>query len=478
MSPILSAGATKQLSTSFIWYDYFCIPQKPGPSKISAIESIPAYISKSTYLFVLAPSLQHHDLPSVVSKASWQQRGWCRVEQSIYALTRAGISDTAAIFIHHAGFVQESVPMQWLYALPHGGEFTAEADREVIATMIAKVAEARVAKLVLKEKPFEWRFMKAVLRYVKTDIILQTDMRIWLGDYSFGRATDAGFPDGWQPIHFAACEGNTAVVSAFIRAGVAVDAPTMGHGFHVMAPRALTPLMVAASYIPDKIANLAMVKHLVSLRANIHAKNDLGQQAVHVASLGPAAADSLQFLVSRNADVRARDSGGETPLHCATTTNATSNVTRLEAIDILLKAGADPQLVGGDLGLTPWHFVVPTGSPALVKHFLAIKCDPNLQLPPHTARNHLKNGMAKHAEENIAATLALHGEGLTPLMFGAWMGNWETCEVLLAHGADVNVKTATGRKAIDWLHASKVYTGPTHDLLVKYNSPSVNVRRH
>mmetsp|Transcript_61918 Transcript_61918/g.114907 ORF Transcript_61918/g.114907 Transcript_61918/m.114907 type:complete len:478 (-) Transcript_61918:171-1604(-) len=467
MKPNLSGDAVHTLTTSFIWYDYFCIPQVPGRRKMAAIESIPAYISKAAYLFVLAPSLMHNDLPSVVNKASWQERGWCRVEQSIFSLTRRGIADTAAIFIHHAGFVQESVPMQWLYALPHKGDFTAEDDRAIIEKMIGNVAEGRLARLHQKDNPFEWRFMKAVLRYVKGDVALQTNVRTWMADYSFGCLTDAGAPDGWQPIHFAACEGNSAVVSAIVAGGVSVDSPTLGRGQQVMAGRGLTPLMVAANYIPDKGVNVAMVRHLVSLHADINATTDFGQQVIHFAALGPGAAESLQYLIDINADVSARDASGEQPLHYCGLTNATSNVTRVDAIEILLKAGADPQSVGGDLGLTPWHFVVPTGSIDIVKQFLDRKCDPNMQLPPHPARDTLKAAIEKHERENIVATLAVHGEGLTPLMFAVWIGNWETCEVMLANGADVNLKTSTGRTAFEWLQENQVFAGPTYDILLK-----------
>mmetsp|Transcript_5809 Transcript_5809/g.12721 ORF Transcript_5809/g.12721 Transcript_5809/m.12721 type:complete len:475 (+) Transcript_5809:448-1872(+) len=469
MSPILSPNAAKLLNSSYIWYDYFGIPQVNGPSKMRAIQSIPSYISRATYLFVLAPSLPHNDLPTVVNKGTWQQRGWCRVEQSIYSLTRKGIADTAALTIHHAGFVQESVPMQWLYALPHKGDFTSEADRDVIEKMIGKVASNRVVRPKLQENPFDWRFMKSVLRYVSGNVSVQTEVNAWLRDMAFGRMTDAGSPDGWQPIHFATCEGNIAVVSSLLAAGIFVDAPTLGRGYSVMAARGLTPLMVAANYIPNRATNVEMVKHLVSSKADIHARNDSGQQAIHFAALGPEAAESLEFLLSCKADAMSRDAAGETPLHCATLTNATANVMRLEAIELLLKAGADPQAVGGDLGLTPWHFLVPTGGPVTVQHFLDIKCDPNLQLPRHAARDVIKPGMVKHVEENIAATLAVHGEGLTPLMFGVWIGNWETCEVLLKNGADANLQTSTGRTAMDWLHDSKVFGGPTLELLKKYS---------
>jgi len=465
---MLSAEVAEALTTSYIWYDYFCIPQVPGPNKLAAIESIPSYISKAKYLFVLAPSLHHNDLPSVVNKATWQQRGWCRVEQSIYSLTRNKVADTVAVFIYHSGFVVESVPMQWLYALPHKGDFTAEADRPVIEAMIGQVAESREAKLRQRNSSFEWRFMKCVLRYIKNGVAMQTNLTNWLADYSFGMMTDAGTPDGWQPIHFAAVEGNTSIVSALVEKGISIDTPTVGLGYEVMAVRHLTPLMVAVYYIPCQKNNLVMVTHLVSLGASIHAKSELSQQAVHFASLGPGAAESLQFLIREKADIHAQDKGGETALHYSSFTNATSNITRVDAIEILLKAGADANVVGGPLGMTPWHFLCPSGDADTVRHFIELKCDPNLQLPAHPARDELRTAVAKHEHENIIADLAVHGEGLSPLMFAAWTGNWEVCEVLLEKRADVNLKTATGRTALDWLHSNEVYAGPTHNLLEKH----------
>eukprot|EP00397_Hematodinium_sp_SG-2012_P003080 GEMP01003088.1.p1 GENE.GEMP01003088.1~~GEMP01003088.1.p1 ORF type:complete len:760 (+),score=188.40 GEMP01003088.1:430-2709(+) len=93
------------LHDALIWYDYFSVPQCPKSD--AAIQSIPAYVERSTYMFVLAPPLEHRDFVTRVGGPSaqvrvrgrggddstdqyeplwcdfrtWQGRGWCQMEQ-------------------------------------------------------------------------------------------------------------------------------------------------------------------------------------------------------------------------------------------------------------------------------------------------------------------------------------------------------------------------------------------------------------
>jgi len=73
----------------FIWYDYFSCPQwvarstdqKDLQELQNAVDSIPRYVQASKYFVVLAPCVKHVDTGDLMSKESWQSRGWCRVER-------------------------------------------------------------------------------------------------------------------------------------------------------------------------------------------------------------------------------------------------------------------------------------------------------------------------------------------------------------------------------------------------------------
>ena len=56
---------------------------------VKAVNSIPAYIERSTHFFVVCPEVEHLDLPGVVCNlSSWFDRGWCRVEMNSLLLAR------------------------------------------------------------------------------------------------------------------------------------------------------------------------------------------------------------------------------------------------------------------------------------------------------------------------------------------------------------------------------------------------------
>ena len=73
----------------FIWYDYFSCPQLVARSNDqdslaelqSAVDSISYYIQASKYFVVMAPHVRHVDTGYLLSRETWQSRGWCRFEQ-------------------------------------------------------------------------------------------------------------------------------------------------------------------------------------------------------------------------------------------------------------------------------------------------------------------------------------------------------------------------------------------------------------
>src|SRR6478735_7147412 len=73
---------------------------------------------------------------------------------------------------------------------------------------------------------------------------------------------------------------------------------------------------------------------------------------------------ALRDLIAKNADVRRARTDGSTALHWAVYWDDTA------AVDLLLKAGADPQ-AKTRLGMTPLFLAAESGSPAVVAKLLA-----------------------------------------------------------------------------------------------------------
>ena len=98
----------RDVERGLVWLDISAIPQTidADPSTIKAVaenqkkavQSIPSYLERCSYFWVLPPTAYHVDLEESCSFSSWRGRGWCRVEEcanflSIPALTPQVVSD-------------------------------------------------------------------------------------------------------------------------------------------------------------------------------------------------------------------------------------------------------------------------------------------------------------------------------------------------------------------------------------------------
>jgi len=283
--------------------------------------------------------------------------------------------------------------------------------------------------------------------------------------YQFRDVDDGwGVADGWGCAHFAAIEGNQAILEALMDEGIAIDAPACGSAPSVGSSAGMTPLMAAATYIPDPAANMKACSMLLRLGASIHTQGAVGQTVVHCAAAAPAGATLLARLLEQRADSMVRDHTGETPLHYACMATSTTSAGRVEQIRCLLAHGASCNAVGGAFEASPLHWVAAGGADE-VKAILDARANPNVQMPPSKSRDVLRDAYLQQSRVSVASVLASHGSGFTPIMMSAWMGNCEIVELLLARRADPHLRTATRRQAIDWLEEHGIVSGRTHQVL-------------
>jgi hypothetical protein len=84
----LAKNKSVDLDNSLVWVDYCSIPQVNKQLQGMAISDLVEYASLATYFIVVVPHAMHADTCEPCNKETYQERGWCRLEQ--FAKTATG----------------------------------------------------------------------------------------------------------------------------------------------------------------------------------------------------------------------------------------------------------------------------------------------------------------------------------------------------------------------------------------------------
>merc|ERR1719331_2222049 len=125
---VTSAEWMTALPHSYVWIDFMSIPQTvaydpecSGNLQL-AVDSIPAYVERSSLLLVLVPVCMHVDRHQMCNFSTWRQRGWCRLE-FIAAFLKCG---TLRVMVCDGAESRPffSAPMAAMFMQCGEGEFT------------------------------------------------------------------------------------------------------------------------------------------------------------------------------------------------------------------------------------------------------------------------------------------------------------------------------------------------------------------
>jgi N-acyl-D-amino-acid deacylase len=163
------------------------------------------------------------------------------------------------------------------------------------------------------------------------------------------------------------------------------------------ASSGFTPLIAAANCH----ANAPIVRMLLDHGADANQSTPTGTTALLLAPGSDP--DSVKLLLDRGADVRAKNSGGFTALHVAASRGDAKSA------QLLLDAGADPNVRDVALGRTPLHWAAQAGSAEVVALLLERGADPNVRESLSGMTALMEAAASERAREDVVQTLLAAG---------------------------------------------------------------------
>jgi ankyrin repeat protein len=261
--------------------------------------------------------------------------------------------------------------------------------------------------------------------------------------------------DGYTRLMDAASAGSLEAVTLLIDTGADVNA---------QSETGVTALMLADGALPKQ-------RLLLDRGARVNAATKAGRTAVFLAAMRDPSADTVRFLVSRGADLKAKDAFNNTLLSAAAAGNDTETIRvvidagidvnaasttgmtplmlsagqrNVEAVKLMLAKHANVNAVAGEPGMTPGRD--PKSGPLALHSYMALLFAA-VQGPPELIAALLDAGADVNASES---------RKLTPLMLAVAADHQkpDVIRLLLARGADPSLTGTQAGTAADW--ATKV----------------------
>lgn len=304
------------------------------------------------------------------------------------------------------------------------------------------------------------------------------------------------------PLHLAAQKGNTATIELLLNKGADVGVKD-GKGrqaLHVVASSGLTPaaeLLLAHKadvnarddagatplYLSIDSNRSDMIELLLKHQADINAAERSSLTPLHRA-VSSGNVPAVEVLLKYKADVNARTQNKETPLYLVCNANGAAREQLLKIADLLLKNGADPNLMTGNGSYAPLHIIASRGDEAMTKTLLAYK--PNLEVtnyngltPLHFAVERRSGGVAKMLLEAGANVNAVDVGGDSPLFMALRSPNnmspernfdTELIALLLAHKANVNTRNRSGQTPVQFIKDTGYHVNKDEVVLMLKNA--------
>lgn len=316
--------------TLYLWYDFFCCPQSKGDARLrDAIDSIPAYIVRCQFFFILCPVLEHAQDKEILRMSTWQTRGWCLAEAAVWELA----SDIKFMLrIESAHHQTLTAQLAMLLSPPGLGDFSIESDRARIGDVLQEIIRRKLVSCLQRKDWHGYRYLlnqqTVRLRGLPTQAVpgflaplpegkcasaAESLVANFLHQNGFCHLHDRDSA-GWSPICYAAVGGNPTLIQALLEQRANANDSIKKMKRDAQFPKGLHVLQICAM----SVHNTAM-KLLIEARANVHAKS---AQASTTSLTAASVADNvvgIRVLCDAGARVLDKDGLGFDALRVAAT---------------------------------------------------------------------------------------------------------------------------------------------------------------
>lgn len=319
-----SAAEMKQrLSSGFVWFDIWSVPQIDCAKKKAAILSIAAFIATSCSLFMVLAGPWTHENGESRDYHAWESRGWCRLELAANTLSPISKPLIVAQSLNHV----ESYPakgllgMGFLHSPVCEGDFSDAKDLQVLGPVLDELMRLRKTsalrnskrRRVTPEQRLEDMLWYRVLEAARLpalegpsralrapqpteDTATAAELDAWLKQLKLEGPNHREELVGLTPLHFAVIAQRVDIARALLDRGADVESPLHASYANFELLRGWTVLQHACCYRDNPQLVALLLERKADPRRTTTRGHGAGLAALSYACMRPHTRTILSLL--------------------------------------------------------------------------------------------------------------------------------------------------------------------------------------